>query len=573
VIAARSDIDISNHLWFKDAIFYELEHFKSDYTWPKAFSSYGDGNHFEKSILTKFLKKSRWFGGKAKPLKHTTISRIFQLEVAKEYFYIAIIEAAYAQGLSEYYSLPLAFVEDVDDGYIKTASKSLICKASFDDRDGFIVDALSLKSFRDYFFTGMKNKLTVKLTNGSIIFLGSNLKKITHENDEITSEILQVEQSNTSIIYNSKYFFKIYRKIESEINPELEITQFLSERTSFRNASAFVGGVEIIGHREGSFTFGSMQEMVANQGDTWNVMLDSIGSYYDGVLSKDRAMDEPPELNETLDLSFEDLPEIHQHLIGRVTYERVKLLAQRTAQMHNALGSDPNNPDFAPEPFTLDYQRSLYSSYKNLVRDRFDLLEKNLDNLPEDSRNLGKNILDQQDKVLEFFQIIYKNKIEATKIRIHGDYHLGQVLCKGDDFVIIDFEGEPGVSFSERRLKRSPLKDVAGMLRSFHYASYGKIILSNTYSDKEIRFLEPWAEQWQHYVLRFFLRSYLEFTTGMSEITPTDKTLLQVYMLEKAVYEMGYELNSRLDWVKIPLLGIAYLLKRFADNSSNGEEK
>jgi len=514
---ARSDIE-KKHSWFKDAIFYGLDLFKSDYTWPKAFTRYGDGNHFEKNILPKFLKKSRWFGGKAKPLKHMTISRIFQLEVAKEYFYLAIIEVAYVQGLPEYYSLPLAFVEDVDDRYIKAASKSLICKASFDDSDGFIVDALSMKSFRDYLFTGMKNKLTVELANGRINFLGSELKKITHEKDEITSEILQVEQSNTSIIYNSKYFFKIYRKIESEINPELEIIQFLSERTSFRNAPAFVGGVEIIMPQEGSITFGSMQEMVANQGDTWNVMLGSLGSYYERVLSGDLGMDELPALNETLDLLFEDLPEIHQRLIGRVTYERVKLLAQRTAEMHNALGSDSEDPKFAPEPFTQDYQRSLYSSYKILVRDRFDLLEKNLDNLPDDSRELGKTILDQQEKVLDFFQTIYKNKIEATKIRIHGDYHLGQVLFTGKDFVIIDFEGEPAVSFSERRLKRSPLKDVAGMLRSFHYASFGKIILSKTYSDKEVRILEPWADQWQHYVLRFFLRSYLELTPGQSEI-------------------------------------------------------
>lgn len=232
--------------------------------------------------------------------------------------------------------------------------------------------------------------------------------------------------------------------------------------------------------------------------------------------------------------------------------------------MHQALASDKSNPAFTPEYFTANYQRSLYSTLRKLTRDRFKLLESSLDKLNDETRVLAKKVLDLEDNVLECFSEVYQHRINAVKTRIHGDYHLGQVLFTGKDFIIIDFEGEPGFSFSERRLKKNPLKDVAGMMRSFHYAAFGKILLNENYREKDIEFLIQWAEQWQHYISRFYLGAYLERMGVDPKLSDEDAILIRTYLLEKAIYELGYELNGRPEWVNIPLRGIYHQMSRYA---------
>jgi maltose alpha-D-glucosyltransferase/alpha-amylase len=262
-------------------------------------------------------------------------------------------------------------------------------------------------------------------------------------------------------------------------------------------------------------------------------------------------------------IKFEEAPELIQEFIGRGFYERVVRLGQRTAEMHLALASDGATAAFAPEYFTANYQRSLYSTLRKLLRDRFKLLEQMMPKLNEETQKLGREVLEMEGDILECFGLIYQTRINGIKTRIHGDYHLGQVLFTGKDFMIIDFEGEPGFSFSERRLKKSPMKDVAGMMRSFHYAAFGKILLNENYREKDLEFLEQWAEQWQHYVSRFYLGAYLEKMGMDKSLSHEDEILIRTYLLEKAVYELGYELNGRPDWVNIPLRGIRYQMKRY----------
>ncbi len=200
---------------------------------------------------------------------------------------------------------------------------------------------------------------------------------------------------------------------------------------------------------------------------------------------------------------------------------------------------------------------------RKLVRDRLKLLEQALPKLSLDTQVLAKEVLSMEDKILECFSEVYKTRLNSIKTRIHGDYHLGQVLFTGKDFVIIDFEGEPGFSFSERRLKKNPLKDVAGMMRSFHYAAFGKILLNENYREKDLEFLSQWAEQWQHYVSRFYMGAYMERSGMGKNLSDENEILMRVYLLEKAIYELGYELNGRPDWVIIPLRGIHYQVSRF----------
>ena len=228
-----------------------------------------------------------------------------------------------------------------------------------------------------------------------------------------------------------------------------------------------------------------------------------------------------------------------------------------------AFASDSKHEAFSPEPFTDNYQRAVYSSLRKLVRDHFKILRSQEPNLPEDTRQLAAHVLAMEEEILEFFRVIYKSKINAVKTRVHGDLHLDQVLFNGKDFIIVDFEGEPGVSFGEKKLKRNPLKDVAGMMRSFHYAAYSKILLNDYYRKEDIGFLEKWAEQWQHYVSKFYLNAYLN--TLNLKPNREIKTLIKVYMLEKAIYEFGYELKRRPDWAVIPLKGISYLMDNYLE--------
>ncbi|HSN87178.1 MAG TPA: alpha-amylase, partial [Thermoanaerobaculia bacterium] len=231
-----------------------------------------------------------------------------------------------------------------------------------------------------------------------------------------------------------------------------------------------------------------------------------------------------------------------------------------------ALASRPDEPDFAPEPFSLLYQRSIYQSMRSLTGRTFQLLRQRLGSLPESAQAEAEEVLAAQDRLLERFGSLIGGKLSATRIRTHGDYHLGQVLYTGKDFVILDFEGEPARALSERRLKRSPFRDVAGMLRSFQYAAHAKLheeAEAGLVPAGSLAALETWALDWERWTSAAFLRAYLDRAAGSSFVPSSREELgmlIDVYLLEKAVYELAYELNNRPGWVRIPLQGIRQIL-------------
>jgi maltose alpha-D-glucosyltransferase / alpha-amylase len=535
--------------------------FESDLSWERLFGNYNEVRDLERKVLPSFMKKCRWFGGKARVISKMSIHKAIPLKVEGDMHFLTIIEVHYVQRLPELYFLPMCFVPtDSIMDKIEYTAQSVIGKAEIQGKPGFILDSSYDKSFRDFLFTSMDRKVRIKEEDGTLEFNSSVFSKL--DSHTVESKILKADQSNTAIIYNDRYFFKFYRKIEQEINPELEIVRFLSENTSFRNAPKYSGSIEYRDNDGNITVLGLLQEKVDNQGDSWVMTIDSVGRFYERVMAKAKK-EKIPKLINKASIKFEDAPELIQEFIGRGFYERVVRLGQRTAEMHVALASDNSNPAFAPEIFTANYQRSLYSTLRKLTRDRFKLLEQSMDKLNIETQELARKVLAMEDQVLECFSEIFKTPITAMKTRTHGDYHLGQVLFTGKDFIIIDFEGEPGFSFSERRLKKNPMKDVAGMMRSFHYAAFGKIMLNENYREKDIEFLEGWAEQWQHYVSRFYLGAYMEGMGMATTLSEQDEVLIRTYLIEKAIYELGYELNGRPDWVNIPLRGIYYHMNRY----------
>lgn len=552
----------------------ELPLLKTDVSWEKMFNNYNEQRTFERKILPVFMKKCRWFGGKAKVINKIALHKVIPLKIEGGTHYLTLIEVHYVQRLPELYFLPMTFIlSDYILDRAEYTAQSVVCRAEIQGKSGFIFDSSYDRIFRDFLLVSMDKRISLKDDEGGELqFNSSVFNKIKIPANKVESKILKAEQSNTSIIYNDQYFFKFYRKIEKEINPDLELVRFLSEHTSFGNSPRYSGSMEYKDSDGSCIIFGLLQEKVENQGDSWIMATDSVGRFFERVILKAKK-EKLPKLVNAPSINFEEAPEIIQEFIGRGFYERVVRLGQRTAEMHLALASDSATPAFMPESFTPNYQRSLYSSFRKLVRDRFSLLKSSLPRLDENSQALAKEVLAMESKVLECLSDIYQIKISAVKTRIHGDYHLGQVLFTGKDFVIIDFEGEPGFSFNERRLKKSPLKDVAGMMRSFHYAAFGKILLNENYRERDMEFLESWAEQWQHYVSRFYLGAYMERMGMGRELSEENNLLIRIFLVEKSIYELGYELNGRPDWAAIPLRGILYHMNRYLLEKEQSDKK
>jgi maltose alpha-D-glucosyltransferase/alpha-amylase len=351
-------------------------------------------------------------------------------------------------------------------------------------------------------------------------------------------------------LFGDKYFLKIFRKLEEGINPDVEITRFLTERAKFPNVPAFGGTLE---YRSGKNTvvLALIQSAIANEGDAWNFTLDAVGNYYDRVLCR------------KADLDGAGSAQLIQELIGGIYPEKARLLGQRTGELHRALASENDDPAFAPEPFNAMAQRSVVQSMRASSRRAFELLRKKVDDLPEAFRAEAEEVLTAEKQILERERRLLEQRSAAHKIRIHGDFHLGQALHTGRDFIFLDFEGEPARPLGERKLKRSALRDVAGMMRSFQYAAYSAL-WQPAMRPEDVPFLERWADVWYREMSSTFLQSYLAATSDAPFIPRNESDLriaLEAYLLDKAVYEIGYELNHRPDWVVIPIRGIKHILK------------
>jgi maltose alpha-D-glucosyltransferase / alpha-amylase len=530
---------------------------------------------FLKKVMPFYINKCRWFGGKARKIQDIDVIEKTAIDHGKQRFFWLLLEIKYTEGLPEFYQLPIALAkEDEEEELREMSHQAIICSVKNDDEPGFVYDAVYSDEFRKALFSLMRKKKKIKSNGSDIIFSITRdaekiAKAIEKEEPEYAtaSKVLSAEQSNTSIIFQNNFFFKLYRKLDRIINPDLEITRFLTEKAQFEHVPRYSGVVENVKEKGGSMVMGMMQEMIPNQGDAWVYFKESLNQYFERVLANDDFEHVPPFKGTMVNpVPFAHIPDDLKETIGVPISENASLLGQRTAEMHLALGSRPKEPDFEPEASSLHYQRSLFSSLQSLVRTAFQSLDANYDRLSPEIKAEADIIIGMKSDILKVLKRIYSRKIDTMKIRAHGDYHLGQVLFTGKDFVIIDFEGEPARSFSERRLKRTPLRDVAGMVRSFHYAAYSAMFqYSNSIREEEVESLEHWAELWYHYISGFYLRRYFS-TIGQQELLPKAKEdqeiLLETFLLEKAIYELNYELNNRPDWVIIPIRGIKYIMRK-----------
>lgn len=516
-------------------------------------------------ILPRYLQKCRWFGGKAQQARSSRIVEAFRLPLDSSTTYLAFMEIQYAGGVPEKYLLPLTFAPSDHALEIRQTNPSAtIAQIRVQDGgeggEGILFDALYDGRFPKALLEAIARRRRFRGEGAEILALPSQVFRKVRGPSEISLEpsLMKREQSNTAVIFGDRLILKIFRRLQEGINPDLEIGRFITERTSFRHIPPLAGALEYRRGKNEPITIGVLQGLVPNQGDAWHYTLDSLGRYFEDCLTRQtNAASLPMSKEPMVDLVEEEISPAARNAIG--TYlNSAQLLGQRTGELHVALASDPDDPAFSPEPFTPFYRRSLFESMRALAKQAFGLLEKSFKALPSVVQADAKKVLDLEKEVYNRFRSILDIKITALRTRHHGDYHLGQVLCTGKDFVIIDFEGEPARPIGERRLKRSPLRDVAGMLRSFNYAAVFAL-KSGSFRPEDILNLEPWSRFWNLWVSVGFLKSYINVTAD-SGFLPKSKeelrALLDIYILEKAVYELGYELNNRPDWVNVPVLGI-----------------
>ncbi len=332
---------------------------------------------------------------------------------------------------------------------------------------------------------------------------------------------------------------KIYRQIQNGVNPELEIGRYLTEKAAFPNMARVGGAIEYLGEGGNTTTLAILQEFVPNGGDCWNHTLAHLKRLSEAV-----ARGEAPDNG--------NFP------------ERMELLGERVGLLHAVLAGTSGDPAFDPEPVSDDDWVEWMSSIERSAVETLDALKRRIDSIPERHRAMVEEVCAASDRIRDHVKTFRPDLASIRKARIHGDLHLGQILVTQDDFVIIDFEGEPARPLAERRRKHLPVRDVAGMLRSFGYAARMTVQHESLGNDEFDRRLSAMAEDWEHRIGEIFLSGYFH-GAGDCVAIPRDRdvfdSLLNLFLLEKVLYECVYELNNRPDWIGIPIAGLINIVR------------
>jgi maltose alpha-D-glucosyltransferase / alpha-amylase len=518
-----------------------------------------DGSEIVYSIpldaIEKYLKQTRWFGGKGRVFLKSEFELIipcFKMD-EPEQIWLTVINIKYEHGDSERYFLPIA-----------STNKNLLVLKSKIHCAGEICyyDALYSDSFRRYIFDSIKNQLN------SLSGVYADSQKQFFDNIEYeSSAIFDAEQSNSSFLVNDKFFFKVFRKISKEENTDYEILKYLSVETDFKKIPLYCGSLKISSEKtydngidsflkKDSYLVVMVLEKIENSGSAWQLFYHSAKNFLGLLLNEIINPITTPEV-------FETTNKILSQSFGIDFFNKIEKLSTLTSQMHLALLANPKNLIEFKKELLEDNRKLLEEDLEKLISNRIESLNKLKNTLSATEAIYFKRLHDNKDKIITMMHNVIRNAYSVSCIRIHGDYHLGQALWTGNDFVVLDFEGEPDKPHVYRRSKFPCSKDVAGIIRSFHYAIYAALfdMEKETPGIKDV--LDPFAKRWYEIVSEFFLKNYYKQIKGTELIGNENETkqLLEFFLFEKAIYELGYEINNRPAWLAIPLKGINDILE------------
>ena len=508
---------------------------------------------FLSEVLEDYIVKQRWYGGKASKLKYIELSEYFRIQQKGEVYFGLLLEIDFVEAFYQHYFLPIAFVTDEN-----FAKGDRILPITIEGKEGFIIDAINLEAFRKLVFERIIDAVPNDRTRVQY-HRSDSFKDVVYE----SSRFMGLEQSNTSIIYNDKFVLKFFRRIFADKNPDYEMSRFLTEVKDFNNTPAYKGSLNIIDSDEVNVTIALMQELVPNQGDAWEYMLGELHKAFLNLNNKGIHIPGLPRVDMFERLKINNVPPEIIDWVGLNLFLKVRLLARRTAEMHIVLGSEFEDNSFTPDHFNGDYEVWLKNRLIYQFQNRLNLIENRMHKLDGLALELAKEFLEKKGLIRKRITNFDWTKLKGERIRLHGDYHLGQILVTEGDFFILDFEGEPESTIRDRKVKQPPLKDVAGLFRSFHYAIYATVF-NNTdqYPQSQEELFEA-AEILYSYMTSVFLEEYTEViqNANLSIGYHQERIFILKYcLLEKAVYEIGYELNSRPRWALIPLKGISNII-------------
>ena len=526
-----------------------------------------DGNVrtlIERESLVPFLMRQRWFGGKARTVRAARFLDWGVTRRGTDPRFATIVEVDYLDDGRERYFLPLTAVGGPQAEAVLGSSPQLALARLTGARKGALIDASVDERYGAGLLAAFDRLDSLRLKRGILRARRTNAYEQLRGEGPLPFRRLSGEQSNTSMVFGDRLIVKLFRRVEQGPNPEVEIGEHLTTHTAFRRTPQLAAWLEYEGAGDAVAHVGVAEQFVKSQADGWSQALAELDRYYEEV--EVRSAPEPVLLDSrsSLVLSAEPAPGAICDLTGGYI-DSAQVLGRRTAELHLALIADTRTQPFALEPFGREHYERLLTDAAGQARVAEETLARV--DIPGDAAAAGRMAVDHARQMLRGLQDAQVRKpfdITASRTRVHGDYHLGQVLWSEGDFYILDFEGEPARSVAERRDKDSPLKDVAGMLRSFSYAAYAALFnrTAGRLVDDFDR-LEPWARVWSRWVGAAFLKGYLAVADG-APFLPGDAVqraaLLDLYLVDKALYELNYELNNRPDWVRIPLRGLADLI-------------
>jgi maltose alpha-D-glucosyltransferase / alpha-amylase len=521
-------------------------------------------------VLMGYVVQRRWFRGKARMRKQFGIADVLQFGGEAKYA-IVLLAVEYDQGAPETYLVPIAFAEDSAPQETARTPGLTIANLTITDVagrgdhpvSGVLYDALAADGFNAALLEAMRQSAAVASGKGGEL-AGDALPLLRDvpADTPLVPRATAAEQSNSNIVYGDRFLLKLFRVVEEGPSAEYEMSRFLTRDPAYRGVPRLAGVLDYRAPDREPSTVGTLFELVHNQGDAWHFTLHEIDRYFDAVLADKALPPTPPSLDGPI-LSRAAEPPTNRVIDWVGSYlDRARLLGIRTAELHRVLASDTSDPLFAPEPYDIMHQQSMYGSVTAHMARTFDLLRTRQRMFGQDLRELSDAVLAREPEIDGLLSRVTRRRIDTVRTRVHGDYHLGQVLWTGDDFVIIDFEGEPGRPLSHRRIKRNPLRDVAGMLRSLSYVS-ASALRGGRHRAEDVARLEVWSRAWTSWVSSSFLGGYFDKARG-TQLVPAAEAeaslLLEFFLLEKCIYEIGYELNNRPDWLEIPVRGLLGLL-------------
>ena len=528
----------------------------------------GAGSAELAAALPAVLHRQRWFGGKAQAIEQVEIDETFPLPTpSAPTAVVALATVRYEAAAPEVYALTLAYAEGDRAKAIGETHPELVL-LPVNGEDAVLYDATADPEFARMLLRGIEQAQT--WPGRRLAIRGAMTSSQRRPDVDLTPVPLGAEQSNSAIVFGDQLFAKLFRRLEPGVNPDCEVCRHLTDNSELTSVPKLIGALEITSEAGEPSTLAMLQSYVPNDGDAWQFTCKHLGRYLrrfrGGAL--DASHLSSAAAGGLLGLAELGITDEATEVIGPYL-QAASVIGTRTAELHCALAKPSADPAFAPEALTRHGVRSMVQSMRNLTIRTFQLLQKRLPSLAEDHREAATVLLARRPEVLERFQTILQLELTGLRTRIHGDYHLGQLLHTGEDFVISDFEGEPMQTLSARRLPQSPLKDVAAMMRSFNYAAHAT--LATVASDNDGASLGDAARFWVRHGYAAFLSGYLEVADAaepsfLPKTRQAREALLYVCVLGKAIYELQYELDHRPSWVPLPIAGINELLDDFGCN-------